>query len=66
MPGQLAPHEALQLHELMRIENLGVIKLQAMMPVAADDELKRAMQEMLPRKQARLQRMREFAQAAIT
>lgn len=63
--GRLAPHEALELHEILRTESLGATKVQAMLPMVTDAELKAFMQESLQRKQDRIQRLRQVAQSAV-
>lgn len=60
MMQNLAPHEALDLQEVLRIEGLGATKIQAMMPMVADAELKGLMQQSLQKKLARVTRLREF------
>lgn len=64
MPGALAPHEALELHEVLRTETLGVIKMQAMLPMVADAELKSLMEQGLTRKRSLINRLREMARTA--
>ncbi len=62
---KLAPHEALELHEVLRMETLGTTKVQALLPMVADAELKALLEQGLARKQARLQQMREFARHMV-
>ncbi|MFZ5823373.1 MAG: hypothetical protein ACOY94_03390 [Bacillota bacterium] len=62
---RLAPHEALELHELMRAETLGATKVKAMLPMVGDADLRAHMERCLEAKQTRLTRMRQFAENAI-
>lgn len=62
---KLGPHEALELHEMLRTEALGAIKVRSMLPVVTDPELKAFMEQSLQTKQARIERMREFARSAL-
>lgn len=61
MTDKLAPHEALELHEVLRTESLSATKMQVMMPMVKDNDLKSCMQDSLQRKQGLIQRMRDFA-----
>lgn len=49
-----APHEMLELHELMRSEIIGVRKLQISMPMVGDSELKAFMEQALNQKRTTL------------
>lgn len=64
MTRALAPHEALELHEVLRTEALSATKAQAMLPMVGDADLKALMQDSLQRKLVRIERMREFAARA--
>jgi similar to spore coat protein len=58
---RLAPHESLELHEVLRTEALEATKTQAMMPMAEDRELKSLMEQCAKRQRERIQRLTEFA-----
>jgi similar to spore coat protein len=62
--GKLAPHEALELHEVLRLESVSASKLQMMMPLVKDNDLKSYMQDCLQSKQDNMQAMQAFAKNA--
>lgn len=55
-----APHEMLELHELMHSEIIGVKKLQASMPMVGDSELRTFMEQALNMKKATLHQCEQF------
>lgn len=65
VPTQFGPHESLELREVLRMEATGATKLKAALPMVSDPELKQFMQQSMQTKLARVQRMREFAQAPV-
>lgn len=52
---QLAPHEAIEVRELISQEMLGIKKINASMDMVQDNELKSFMQDSLNAKKASLQ-----------
>ncbi|MDQ7795066.1 MAG: hypothetical protein RDU89_11750 [bacterium] len=62
----LSPREALDLHEILRGYSVGATKLQAMLPLVEDADLKAYMQDALQRTQSRMERVREFARGTVS
>lgn len=58
----LAPHEMLELRELMDTDIIGAKKIQASMPMVEDDELKSFMERCLDSKKENLNSMQNFIQ----
>lgn len=58
----LAPHEMLELRELMDIDIIGAKKIQASIPMVEDDELKSFMERCLDSKKENLNSMQNFIQ----
>lgn len=56
----LAPHEMLELRELMDTNVIGVKKMQASMPMVEDDELKSFMERCLDSKKDNINSMQTF------
>lgn len=56
----LAPHEALELHEMLRSEITGYRKLQATMIMVEDNELKDFMKESINFKRENIEQLRNF------
>lgn len=56
----LAPHEALELHEMLRSEITGYRKLQATLIMVEDNELKDFMKESLNYKKENIEQLRNF------
>ncbi len=56
----LAPHEALELHEMLRSEITGYRKLQATMIMVEDNELKDFMKESMNYKRENIEQLRNF------
>ena len=56
----LAPHEALELHEMLRSEITGYRKLQATMIMVEDNELKDFMKESMSYKRENIEQLRNF------
>lgn len=56
----LAPHEALDLHEMLRSEITGYRKLQATMIMIEDNELKDFMKESMNYKRENIEQLRNF------
>jgi len=56
----LAPHEMLELRELMDTNVIGVKKIQASMPIVEDDELKSFMERCLDSKKDNINSMQTF------
>ena len=56
----LAPHEALELHEMLRSEITGYRKLQATMIMVEDNELKDFMKESMDYKRENIEQLRNF------
>jgi hypothetical protein len=59
----LAPHEALELHELLRSEMIGYKKLQATLIMVEDNELKDFMKESMGYKRENIERLQSFIAA---
>jgi len=59
----IAPHEALELHELLRSEISGYKKLQTMVIMAEDNELKEFMKESMNFKRQNIEQMQKFITA---
>lgn len=57
---QLAPHEILELHELLNTNILGVKKITASMSMVQDENLKNIMQNSLNEKKTRIQEIQNF------
>lgn len=58
-----ASHEALELHELLRSEITGYKKLQTMIVMAEDNELKEFMKESMNFKRENIEQMQKFITA---
>ena len=56
----LSPHEALELHEMLRSEITGYRKLQATMIMVEDNELKDFMKESIKFKRENIEQVRNF------
>lgn len=56
----LAPHETLEVHELLRGEITGYKKLQASMAMVQDNELKQFMKDSLNSKQGNIEQIQQF------
>ena len=56
----LTPHEALELHEMLRSEITGYRKLQATMIMVEDNELKDFMKESIKFKRENIEQVRNF------
>ncbi len=56
----LAPHEALELHELLRSEITGYKKLQKTMIMIEDNELKEFMKDSMKFKRENIEQMQRF------
>jgi similar to spore coat protein len=56
----LDPHEALELHDLMRSEITGYKKLQSTMIMVEDNELKEFMKESMKFKRENIEQMQKF------
>lgn len=56
----LAPHEILELRELMDTDIIGAKKMQASMPMVEDDELKSFMERCLDSKKENINSMQNF------
>lgn len=56
----LAPHEMLELRELLDTNVIGVKKIQASMPMVEDDELKSFMERCLDSKKDNINSMQTF------
>lgn len=61
--GSLTPHEALELHELLRSEISGYRKLQSTIIMAEDNELKEFMKESMNFKKDNIEQMQKFIAA---
>jgi hypothetical protein len=59
-PGGLAPHEALELHEIIRSEVVGTKRLKAGMALVQDNELRAFMQNTLQMKKDTLTDFKQF------
>ena len=57
---QLAPHEALELHEIIRSEITAATKIQASLAMVQDKDMKTFMQNCLTAKQAALRQYQDF------
>lgn len=64
MVGKLAAHEALELHEVLRLESVSATKLQMMMPLVRDNDLRSYMQDCLQRGKDNMKAMSAFAKTA--
>jgi similar to spore coat protein len=60
---ELAPHETLEVHELLRTEITGYKKLQAIIPMVQDEELKQFMKDTLTTKQSNIEQIHQFITA---
>jgi len=60
MEKALAPHEALELHEMLRSEITGYRKLQATMIMVEDNELKDFLKESMNYKRENIEQLRNF------
>ena len=58
--GSLTPHEALELHELLRSEISGYKKLQSTIIMVEDNELKDFMRESMNFKKDNIEQMQKF------
>jgi similar to spore coat protein len=56
----LTPHEALEVHELLRSEITGYKKLQSSMSMVQDNELKQFMKDALNSKQNSIEQLQKF------
>ncbi|MDP4142855.1 MAG: hypothetical protein Q8936_00025 [Bacillota bacterium] len=63
MASKLAPHEALELHELMDCEISVVKKLKASLPMVQDNELKEFMENRIRNKSQQIDEMIQFAKS---
>ncbi|MFW2489098.1 hypothetical protein ACN077_11025 [Clostridium chromiireducens] len=61
----LAPHEMLELRELLDTNVIGVKKIQASMPMVEDDELKSFMERCLDIKKDNINSMQTFIENKI-
>ena len=61
--GSLTPHEALELHELLRSEISGFKKLQTTIVMAEDNELKEFMKESMDFKRENIEQLQKFIAA---
>nr|WP_312289382.1 hypothetical protein [Clostridium chromiireducens] len=61
----LAPHEMLELRELLDTNVIGVKKIQASMPMVEDDELKSFMERCLDSKKDNINSMQTFIENKI-
>ena len=59
----LAPHEALELHELLRSEITGYKKLQMTVNMAEDNELKEFIKESISFKRENIEQLQKFIAA---
>lgn len=59
----LAPHEALELHELIRSELTGYKKLQTTLVMVEDNELKEFMKESMKIKRENIEQLQNFIAA---
>lgn len=59
----LAPHETLEIHELLRSEITGYKKLQASIAMVQDDELSQFMKDVLNSKRDKIEQMQQFITA---
>ncbi len=59
----LTPHEALELHEMLRSEITGYKKLQTTIIMAEDNELREFMKESMNIKKENIERLRRFIAA---
>ncbi|HVI40960.1 MAG TPA: hypothetical protein VM577_09890 [Anaerovoracaceae bacterium] len=59
----IAPHEALELHELLRSEITGYRKLQTTITKAEDNELKEFMKESMNFKRENIEQLQNFIAA---
>lgn len=57
---KLAPHETLEVHELLRTEVTGYKKLQASIPMVQDEDLKQFMRDTLYSKQSNIEKIHQF------
>jgi hypothetical protein len=65
-PDTFAPHELLELHELISSEVTNAEKLQANIGMVNDNELKSFMQMCLKNKQSRLSKMSQLVTSATS
>lgn len=63
---QLAPHETLELHEIVRSEVTCAKKIQASMDMVEDSDLKSFMDRSLQAKKDNLNRFQQFLNASAT
>ena len=61
--GSLTPHEALELHELLKSEISGYKKLQTTISMAEDNELKEFMRESMNFKRDNIEQLQKFIAA---
>ncbi|MCM0648278.1 hypothetical protein NBE98_07815 [Clostridium swellfunianum] len=62
---QVAPHEILELHELLNLNILGAKKLSASSSMVQDQELKKLMQNSLNGKKAKIQELQNFINSQL-
>lgn len=61
----LAPHELLELHELINTEIVGAKKAQASLSMVQDEELKGFIQDSLNSKKSSLEQMQQFLSTQV-
>lgn len=61
----LAPHEILELRELMDTDIIGAKKMQASIPMVEDDELKSFMERCLDSKKENINSMQDFIETNL-
>lgn len=66
MATSLTTHEQLSLHELIRMESMTIQQTQAMMPMIADEDLRREMTSCLQTGKAHLKTLVDLAGACPT
>lgn len=66
LANNFAPHELLELHELLASETTAALKLQASARVVQDNQLQALIQRSLTAKQSRLHQMVDLVNTAAT
>lgn len=62
---KLAPHETLELHEIIRSEVTAATKIQASLSMVQDQDMKRFMQNCLTAKQDALRQYQDFYNSLV-
>jgi similar to spore coat protein len=62
---QVAPHEILELHELLNLNILGVKKLNASVSMVQDETLKNLMQNSINGKKMKIQELQNFINSQL-